>query len=94
LVEEFRKLRSLVAVARKYGYKPGTLQRYISRQPELARRIWAVREQIRSEQIPVLVNTPPELAERMRALADSTQRELLVEAIRHEYAKRKKEGKP
>jgi len=42
----------------------------------------------------VLVNTPPELAERMRALADSTQRELLVEAIRHEYAKRKKEGKP
>jgi hypothetical protein len=94
LIEEFRKLRSLGAIARKYGYKPGTLQRYISRQPELARRIWAVREQMQSEQIPVLVNTPPELAERMKALVDTTQRELLVKAIRHEYAKRKKESSP
>jgi len=94
LIKEFRRLRSLGAVAKKYGYKPGTLQRYISRQPELARRIWAVREEMRSGQIPVLVNVPADLAEKMKALADSTQRELLVETIHHEYEKRKRESRP
>jgi hypothetical protein len=94
LIKEFRKLRSLRAIAQKYGYKPGTLQRYISRQPELVRRIWAVREEMRSGQIPVLVNVPPSVAEEMEAVVGSTQRELLVEAIRREYEKRKKESSP
>jgi len=49
---------------------------------------------MRSGQIPVLVNVPADLAEKMKALADSTQRELLVETIHHEYEKRKRESRP
>lgn len=93
LIKEFRRLRSLGAVAKNYGYKPGTLQRYISRQPELARKVWEAREQIRKGQIPVLVNVPVNLAEKMKALADSTQRKLLIETIHREYEKRKGESR-
>lgn len=85
LLEQFRKLRSLEAIGKKYGYKTQTLQRYISRQPELAQQIWALREEMRTERAPLLLHLPPALAKELEEAAAEagSQREVVARAIEY-----------
>ncbi|GEM88352.1 hypothetical protein [Meiothermus granaticius] len=89
LLEQFRKLRSLEAMGKKYGYKPQTLRRYISRQPELAQQIWALREEMQTERAPLLLHLPPALARELEAAAEEagSQREVIARAIEREAQK-------
>jgi hypothetical protein len=92
LIQQLTELRTVTAVCQKYGYSVKAVQRYISRQPDLLSTVRQAREEMRTDQSPIFIHLPPNLAKEMEAAP--TQREVLVAAIRWgiQRAKSKKGG--
>jgi hypothetical protein len=91
LVEELKELRTITAICQKYGYSVNAVQRYISRQPDLVSAVQRVREEMRADQVPILINLPPTLAKWLDQFP--VQREVLTTAIRQHYQRAKKKAK-
>jgi hypothetical protein len=92
LVEKLTELRTVTAVCQKYGYTVNAVLRYISRQPDLLNMVQQAREEMRTDQSPIFLHLPPELADALETAP--TQREVLVAAVRRgiQRAKSRKGG--
>jgi len=88
LLEQLRELRSFEVLCKKHGYKPDTVQRYISRQPELSKAVYALREEMREARVPVFLHLPPALARKLDQVPQK-QREVVIAAIRRAAQKQK-----